>query len=369
VPLTRKEFLSKHKGKFDQQNLNIAERNKRYSQYVQSFGGRPPPKQNRNTALIRQNNRAKQRTPGQKVKKVRKRMPETTIGFSDCALNYARALIDPWSVVDPPCVPDEFTLPSFKFGARARGSFSSGTLGNGYFLYSPYTVINNGNCGYGTTTSFATSTFGGVGEANTTVVQNDSPFVSTDFASNLKGYRLVGSGLAVRYIGNEMLRGGQMVLYRNNGNLTMPNPYPPSEMLQNKETTTVPVDRDWHYVVWLPTDATDITYVAATQTYYCMMAWISNCGAAQGFEFDVVSWFEVVGTALPNMTPSEFDPLGLAVIKSSVAVAQPPDSPQSNFSRFLETAGAVANASLSFLGTGAKVAMKTATALTNVGLL
>jgi len=220
-----------------------------------------------------------------------------------------------------------------------------------------------------TTALWAGSYFGSVNETNTVYSFNDSPMVNNDYSSGFNSYRLVGSGLAVRYVGNEMARGGQMILYRHFSNLTIPNGFTPSEMLQNKETTTVPIDRDWHYVTWKPTDATDISYVNSVYTYYPMVIYISTAGPAQGFEFDAVSWFEAVGLAIPNLTPSEYDPLGLAVIKSAIAVPQPPDSPQSNFERFLQSAGSIAMDSLSFLGRGATMAMQGAAALSNIGLL
>jgi len=293
----------------------------------------------------------------------------TKIGFSDCAISYAQALIDPWSVVNPPCVPDELTLPSWKFGARSRGNFSTGTTGYGYIIANPYAVTNNTPMVSSTNMNFATTVFGAVGETNTVFGYNDSPMVQNDFAAGFNSYRLVGSGLAVRYVGNEMARGGQMILYRQMNNISIPNNTNPTEMLQNKETTTVPVDRDWHYVTWKPADGNDISYSNGVFIYYPLVVFISAAGASQGFEFDTVSWFEVTGTAIPNLTPSEYDPLGLAVIKSAIAVPQPPDAPTSNFERFLQSAGSIAMDSLSFLGRGASMAMQGAAALSNIGLL
>jgi hypothetical protein len=384
--LNKQQYLTKHKSKFDKLGLSKKERSQRYNVYA-SLGSRvkvrptqksqrmrsdPMPQheksrnKERNTALVRQNLNAQ--TRGNTMVRNNNNYRPTKIGFSDCAIAYAQALIDPWSVTSPPCVPDEITIPSFKFGARTRGSFFAGTHGYGYVVCNPYAVINSFPMVYGTSALFDGTDYGSAGETNTVMGNNDSPFTQTSYTAGGYNYRLVGSGLAVRYIGNEMERGGQIVLYRQTGNVSIPNGTTPSELTQNKETTTVPVDRDWHYVVWKPTDMTDVSYFTTTQAYYCLLAWVNN-NDGQLFEYDAISWFEICGQALPNLTPSESDPIGLSVIKSAIAVPQPPDSPTSNFSRFLKDAHSIAMDTLSFIGTGASYALRGAAALSNIGLL
>ena len=49
--------------------------------------------------------------------------------------------MNPWDMDRPPCIPDLITLPSYKFGARARGTFQIGTAGVGFVAISPYTGV------------------------------------------------------------------------------------------------------------------------------------------------------------------------------------------------------------------------------------
>jgi len=362
----------------------------RYGQYLRSKAPtRYSPKQraqrakydlpqrqlNQQNKLLAQQNLREQNRFGPRARAPPKGARLTQNMFSDCSLYYAQALIDPWSVERAPCVPDALTLPSWKFGARTRGNFLTGTASTGYIVANPYQqcgdrisvyYTNNAstftNPGYGGPTT-DTGTFGS---------SNDSPITSAAWPANNDSYRPVGAGLAVRYVGNEMARGGQMILYRDPQNQYI-IASSVAGLLSNKESTTVPVDREWHYVVWKPADFQDTSYTSALQAsntgQLCLLIYINGSAPGSSYEFDFVQWFEVIGRDIPNLTPSENDPVGMAVIKSAIALPQPPDSPTSNFRDFLRNATAIANDTLSFMGAGAKIAMKGGAILSNIGLL
>jgi len=392
--LSLPQFLAKHKLKFDRLGLTRAERAARYNGYLGNpetpSRNNPNPRSRRpnlidesNTALKMQNLRATGRSIRAKAPVYRP--PPQQFGgpgakfspnrFSDCAFYYAQALIDPWNVERAPCVPDAITVPSFKFGARTRGTMTVGSAGVGYVVNSPYEVSGDLNSTCYTSTGYTYYYYAGAGAGITGAgyATSDSPIVSSAFNSNGNAYRVVGSGLAIRYLGNEMARGGQILLYRTNDNVSPPTGggSVSTYFFENKETTSVPVDREWHYVLWKPVLNQDTFYNGTLPgaTSYCMLAFVSGAGAGTAFEFDIVTWYEITGPDLPNLTPSENDPIGMAVVKSAIAVPQPADAPAENFSRFLRTASDIASHTLSFIGTGVSAVVKGAALLSNVGLL
>lgn len=377
--MTKAQFLAKHKARFNKEGLPKSARTARYQSYLQGRGNNRGQKSRQkvnlnlmqNQALASQNRRAQPRIMSMPRKqKMRPGInPRGPRNFSDCALFYAQAVIDPWGVSDAPCIPDFYTVPSFKFGTRTRGTFVAGTMGFGYITADPYVVAGDVNCLAGTNVTFIGTFATTPGETGTNVARNNSPFSAVQFGATAMTYRLVGSGLAVRYVGNEMARGGQMIIYRQNFNTTFPNPLTVNIALQNPETTTVPIDREWHYVTFKPVEADDYDYSTTISGAFSLVILISGATAATAFEYDFVQWFEVIGGNVTNLTPSDSDPIGMAVIKSAMAVPQPPDSPKENFANFLDTALAIADSTLSFIGSGANAFLKGTALLTNIGLL
>lgn len=382
--LTKQQYLLKNKAAFDKQKLSKSERATRFIIYLRNNNARAVPKKKQknfvremndrqNAAVSRVGKNAVERVsqPIHNNSRLRGLPTKNHFPFSQCALNYAQALLDPWAVSNPPCVPDPITLPSFKFGARIRGNFVLGAAGAGYVIASPYYPSGNTISLYYVSGSlYATQTFGGLLEAGTTSATSDSPFTNTQFSVGGASYRPVGSGLATRYVGNEQTRGGQMVLYRTSQNQLVPTGTTQNLLLNNNEATTVPVDRDWHYVTWKPAVAQDTAYTFGFPVnQFPLIIFVFGGTAAMSFEFDFITWFEVIGTDVPALTPSSDDTLGYAVIKSGIAVPQPPDSPASNFRRFIETVADIADETLSFIGRGSAVATRTSALLNNVGLL
>lgn len=370
--------MAKHKNRHDKGRLPKSGRNAEYKTYLQRRGGKNTMSNTDRTkmagerALVRQNLNAEPRiifNPTVRRPNVANVNRQTYRNFSDCALFYAQAVIDPWGVTVPPCIPDFYTVPSFKFGTRTRGTMFVGTLNFGYIIFDPYVPSSDRNNTAFTTGLFTGAEIGTPGESNTDTMTNNSPFVSNQFASDGLEYRLVGAGMACRYLGNEMSRGGQMIIYRNPSNGSYPVPTTQQLMLSNPETTTVPVDREWHYVTFKPVESSDYEYSFTVVNNFNMIIAVTGIVNGAAFEFDCVQWFEIIGQPVPQVTPSDSDPIGMAVIKSAFAVPQPPDSPKENFGRFMKSAMSIANDTLSFIGTGAKAFGKGVAMLNNIGLL
>jgi hypothetical protein len=379
--MTKAQFLAKHKARFDKEGLPKSARTARYASYLQGRGNNRGQKSrqkssnmtvNQNSALTKVNRRyLEQSSMGGRNRAVDRigNNRNSRTRFSDCALTYAQAVIDPWSVKTPPCVPDMYNIPSWKFGSRSRGSFQIGTMGVGYLIVNPYAIGNTTSVAYGTTGAFNTAAFGSVAETNTTQIFGTTPFAPSIISTTNCQYRVVGCGVAVRWIGSELNRSGQMILYRDPNNGTPVGGATASILLLNTETTTVPMDREWHFINWKPVSANDYEYNTSIGTTFPLLLLVAGSIVNQGIEFDIVQWFEMSGQALPNMTPTDSDPIGMAIIRSAMGTPQSPDSPKEAFERFLQSAGRIADSTLSIIGKGAPLAIKGATILQNVGLL
>jgi len=261
--------------------------------------------------------------------------------LSACSRSYAIAAVNPWGVTDPPCVPDLLNVPSYKFAAQSKGIFTVGTSGFGYCGYNPYGQIQNTEVSlWNTTATFSgvTTQWTGVGSAFTS---SDSPYPSSAFLqgtgvqNQLSSYRVVGSAMRVRYVGSEVSRAGQLVIYRDPLNQPMGNGISTANMLANRETVSAVVDREWRSVVWKPADPTDVTYFdtfnVAVGNYVgrfhsvgsgSLLIAITGGTPGTSFEYEAITWYELIGAANPQTTPSHSDIVGMSAVNSARGVSQ-----------------------------------------------
>jgi len=355
--LTKVQYLEKHKLKYDKAGLSKADRSARYRQYQLSFA-------NKQNGVV---GRSKQPTETFRAGATGKVLQTSYTGFSKCTKDYAVALIDPWSISMAPCVPDNITLPSYKFGVRARGNFQIGTAGTGCVYINPYIPYSDANhAGFFTTSTYASPDVDGAGVTGINPFFNDSPFVQADFGPLLNNSRVVGCGLRARYTGTEIQRSGNAISFRSptNGNFLVSGAVTESQLLLSKEASTSPVDRDWHYAIYRPSTPTDLAYSDPTALAgnYCMLFAVFGGQPGQSFEFDYVAWFEIVGTNLPNLTRSHSDPIGLSAVSMAMPLIQPTRDPKSSLRDFIHEMAVGVSTAMSFmpkmsgpLGTAASV--------------
>lgn len=338
--LTKAEYLEKHKARFDKAGLSKADRGARYRQYTQS-------KAMKVGGVV---GRSKQAGEAFRENRVLNTSYST---FSQCTKDYATALIDPWTVKMPPCVPDNVTLPSFKFGGRARGTFILGTKGVGWVLVNPYMCYNNVDYyGFVTDATYTGATVVGGGIPGVNPFASDSPFERGDFGDDLNQSRLVGAGVRVRYTGTEITRSGQCISFRSPTNSDFVGTgKTASQLLTYKESSSNPVDRDWHYAVYRPATPADITYhnPITLGGNFALLVAVFGGQPGQSFEFDAVSWFEVVGNNLPNLTKSHSDPIGMAAVSMAMPIIQPTRNPTSSLRDFFHEMSAGVATAMSFM--------------------
>lgn len=326
--------------------LSSAERSKRYRDYQ----------------LVSAN------SSGGKVKTVanQKKQPNGKRGLnysyatmSQCSKEYALALMDPWAVTVPPCVPDNITLPSYKFNTQLKGVMSVGTAGVGYVALDPYAPFGAGLNVVYTIATYPNAYFFPTGVTGNVTASNDSSFIVGDFqpvggAGAVKSARLVSTGMKMRYIGSEINRGGRIISARNNGNALFPSGagITAQVFLLNREAVSVPVSRDWHYVIWRPALPTDLAYLPPaflTLPSQCMVLYVEGAVPGVSFEFEILSWWELIGLGLPGLTKSHSDPLGFSAITSALPDHQPLHSPEMDTKTFMADIAKVANETFSFI--------------------
>jgi hypothetical protein len=281
--------------------------------------------------------------------------------LSDCTLLYARALANPFqSFPEMPCIPDWITLPSFKYRARVRGTFSTGTAGIGWVIFNPwFASVNNGaNFGtngsypiYYTTSSFAgntidfaiaggTITTTGVAGANSNSILNSNTLTAT----NEQQLRLVAAGIQVRYIGSDLYNSGRTILYRNANNTSIVEGAQASYMLSQDYSASVPVSRRAEAVTYLPDTPALMGYRYYSdfnQSINTGTIWFTNAGGfnaaiwvdggqptnPQSWEYEANAYFEVIGLNLPT-TSSHSDAVGLSTVMNALPAQNPLGTPQ-----------------------------------------
>lgn len=291
----------------------------------------------------------------------------STVQMSECCSSYSMALVNPWCVEVPPGIPGSLVLPSFKTGGRSRGTLTIGTQGTGWIAANPYglensslipssqflpilttTALYNSDAYQPYSSAIALST----GVSSTFL---DTPLGLDRFVVPGLAYRVVGYGIKIRYVGSEVGRGGRVFAHRNSINAPIVIPSAgatavlANTLTQNKETSTVPVDRKWHAVLYKPAAASDLAYaerddiIVAGSAYPAnllqapsLLLMITGATPGQSFEYDIQGWYEIIGSNLPALTPTFSDPVGMAAIGSANAVHQPETDVEANHKTFSE---------------------------------
>jgi len=316
--------------------------------------------ENRAIIVRKQNNNNNQQKPKNKQKRAQKRRIAKA-GFvsappkfylSSCAQLYLHALVNPFTPLptsELPCIPDFITLPSNKVQVTARGTMTIGTLGFGWILVDPFTLINNDPAIVGSNTNypikFTTASFvndsvnheivSGHLPDGVQVASGNSPY-SSGVAPLLNGdMRLVGAGVRIRYSGSELYRGGSAILYRSQGNTTVPGGSTPQSLLTSQLAVQAPINRQWLQVNYQPDESVQLDYTSYAKQWDSLQSGSSHFSlliaisapvlsgglAQQTYDFEVNSYFEVLGTNVA-LTPSHCDPVGTGAIRTALSGAR-----------------------------------------------
>lgn len=155
-------------------------------------------------------------------------------------------------------------------------------------------------------------------------VNSDSPYSSTS-PGLFREYRLVGAGIRVRYIGTELNRSGRVILYRQPGKTGIPSVTNGQTFLSNRSAATAPSTRSEECVTYVPASPSDLFYIP-TDDYFknpTLLIYVDGAVPGTSYEFELVQYFEFVGTNLPMTSKSHSDPVGMAAVTQSIPARVP----------------------------------------------
>jgi hypothetical protein len=269
--------------------------------------------------------------------------------LSPCAKEYFLALNAPFSVKTTACVPDLHAIPSQKVRVKTRGTFSTGTAGNGFCIASSWTNANDKPAVYSSLSTYAPVFFPGTTLEVTTqqAVQPKLPFADASFSNfgTEPGVqaRTVASALRIRYTGPSMYRSGQIFGLRHPDNQTLCT-RSFAEALSYTTTRTYRNKGEWITVMWRPTAPDDYEFSeygnANGGATASLSAWpkyemgfgITGTTGANGvlgpasFEWEHIRYVEYIGN-IGNITRSHVDVVGMSHVRNAMDSKSTTDKP------------------------------------------
>jgi hypothetical protein len=228
-----------------------------------------------------------------------------------------RALTDPFGLYETNeevCIPDITTVPSYKIATQNRATFQIGTNGTGFCFHRAGVFGNNEPCVWFTESAFTGITISKTGTGVSNAPDSRFPYTNTA----VRHWRLVGSGLRIRYAGTELNRGGSIVAWNNKDE----DPVNADQTILLGITGSVrhAPNRSWKTVAYYPSDprAMDFDWQKehAGDQYLGFMV---TGEPGNTFEWERVSFYELVPTAdhrTPTTTASDSDILGLSHVRN-----------------------------------------------------
>jgi hypothetical protein len=335
--LSKQKFEDKHKVKF--QNLTQAQKDARYKSYVTSYKNANP------RDGVKANRANNFKNDARNLGMAGGPSPLTYRTLSQCSKKYLAVLANPWLPISDACVPDNITIPSFKVNFFTRATFVVGTAGVGFVNMNPYICFgDNPWIDVTTATYAATDIVPDDSSPAYTTYLNNSPYTTADFQSpnGTLRRRVVAAGIKARYIGPELTRSGRVIEYRQliNDSVFIGGPISIGALMNNRETVSAGVDREWHYALWRPANSTDCFYETDDKlAEACLLIAVQGAPPGASYEFEAIAHFEIIGSRLPNTTKSESDPIGIGVVSSAIANtgSQPTTTPQNTLNTLVKS--------------------------------
>lgn len=397
APMTYNAYLLRNQANF--KKLTPAQRKAKYTEYVRNFSKVPKvmttvKQDNHNHVSATRKQDAKASTnlavsgvvttnaiAKERMNKIKSLKTGITT-LSPCARIYYAALVCPFFKLDSecdrllqslqlsaykeenPCIPTMPNVKSRKFQAWARGEFQcssapGGIPGSAFITFAPRRLANDGNPAMGGVCPIYVSTPSWIAPLGATIpdVEVPSPItppgsyvgynLNTDYPSTAlplvtgRGikYRVVGSGLRIRYIGTEINRGGivHCTVTPNHDTVALADI---NQLGQLETYSRYPVTRDWVEIMHSPVMEDDFLYrpdQGTNPSYYTtlfstapfehyMVQQVTDC-VGGAFEWQAVVHFEAVGAEVRGLTPTPVDVTGVSAVLN---VATPTIIPEIN---------------------------------------
>lgn len=270
--------------------------------------------------------------------------PKGSPVFTQCAMDYYKCLVDPWSyryAESLPCIPDLIAVPSYKFNTTVIGTCFVGAAGFGFIAINPHILGSGRGIGW-----FSQATYPGLvidqtaGTGKTVFYDPTFPY---DGIAEQPSFRLVACGLRIKYTGQELTRGGQIALGSNDSVSNNYNGYSFSQVASQPDTVPQSVTRGWRGCIYKPVRQDSFDYFTAWDHFGSeiepKMCCVFTGNAGNEYSFEIVRFWEGVSdgsTTVPQVSASHSDITGVSKIRDFLASTAQSEFGQSMLSKGLE---------------------------------
>lgn len=239
------------------------------------------------------------------------------------------------------CSPDKYlgagvpmwpALPTLKTNSFVRGILSIGNSGTGFVYCAPEQLGINDNPALSySEAAFAGNSFTGVSPGQTSQVNSNAQFASTDMGlgNGQARWRLVSACLRVRYIGTELNRSGSIIAFAHPEHTSITG-MAAANVLAFNTAKKVPVNREWTTVVYCPINvywqtAAGLDTSGADYGAKFMGLLIESSGSTGNnqFEFEFFGNYEYEGPTIRGKTRCINDPTGMTTIQAGMQSGSP----------------------------------------------
>ena len=190
-------------------------------------------------------------------------------------------------------------------------------------------AANDSIMGTASASTYALTTMSAAPGATVFGLQSNSSYITSQFSAAGVKYRLVSSEIRVRYVGTELNRGGNAVVYcdPNHNNVSGFNQ---AILLSNPSAGR----SDIEMAEWISckyngvVDPTEENYAFAFGTVdskannWLMAIAIQSAVAAQPFDYEIYCHFEIIGANSTNLSSTISDPVGHGAVNTAAQTAQ-----------------------------------------------
>jgi hypothetical protein len=256
--------------------------------------------------------------------------------LSNQAHEYSKAVADPFG--SKPCgIPSFPSLPSLKVKTWAKGTFqTSGTTGFGFIAVDPRAaVVNDTDSVMYSTSAYAHSHVRNTGLGSVSAATN-APYTTAQIsaAADALSYRVVASGLRIRYIGTELNRGGYKIGLRDPTGSTLADRNIPAFEAET-QAVRFSVDRKWTTITYQPWQSNLLEFAqslgvggsvpdAATVVAPSRQFWMgfavqaAEATTSLAYEFEFYTIVEYQGSISTGQTVTMHDPVGHAAVGATL---------------------------------------------------
>jgi len=187
----------------------------------------------------------------------------------------------------------------------AKGVMNTGTLGFGFVLLSPERMAANDTAPvYFSDATYAGSTVNTPPAVGVVIGASNSDYVLAQFGTTatLAQFRVVSSGLRVRYVGTNLNRGGQMIALQEPTHDDLLG-YSLTALDAQDQSVRFKVNEKWTYLTYRPVFDSETLFSAdpvlgGVRARYLVIAVQAPTGVSGAFEWEAFTNFEFTGQSV-----------------------------------------------------------------------